>query len=115
LSSSHDDMFREMFFEEAHELLSRLQTGLAGLAEASGDRAAVDRVYRDAHSLKGAAAMVGYPMLADSARSMEQVLAQVRTGKAPWTAELAASLASDRDRLAESIEVEERQLRERSQ
>jgi two-component system chemotaxis sensor kinase CheA len=103
-----------MFFEEARELLFRLQSGLAGLADAGNDRAALDRVYRDAHSLKGAAAMVGYPKLADAARDMEQVLAQVRSGKTPLTTELARSLSSDRNRLAEWIENEERQLRERT-
>ena len=115
MSNSQDDMFREMFFEEAHELLERLQTGLASLGEAGEDRARLDRVYRDAHSLKGAAAMVGFPVIADAARNMEQALVQVRTGKAPWTAEFAGSLATQRDQLAEMIEVEERQLRERSQ
>jgi two-component system, chemotaxis family, sensor kinase CheA len=115
LSSSQDDVFREMFFEEAHELLDRLETGLTGLGAAGEDRARLDRVYRDAHSLKGAAAMVGYAVLADVARKLEQSLAQVRTGKELWTAELARSLVTERDQLAEMIEVEERQLRERSQ
>ena len=59
--------------------------------------------------------MVGYPALSDAARNMEQALAQVRTGKAPLTAELARSLGVDRDQLADLIETEERGLRERTE
>jgi two-component system chemotaxis sensor kinase CheA len=115
LSSAQDDLFREMFFEEARELLSQIQIGLARLAEASGDRASLDRVYRDAHSLKGASAMVGYPDISEMARNLEQVLIQVRTGKEPWTTGLAGSLASERDRLAVMVEARESELRERDQ
>lgn len=104
-----------MFFEEAHELLDRLRTGLDELARTGGDRAILDRVYRDAHSLKGAAGMVGYAEISDAARKMEQVLAQHRGGKAEWSDEVARSLLEDRDRLAESIEVEEQALKQRNE
>lgn len=104
-------MFREMFFEEARDLLAGLQSGLARLAEATGDRALLDRTYRQAHSLKGAAAMVGYPDIAEAARSLEQALTQVRSGKASLTADLVQTLAIDRDRLETMIDGEEKRLR----
>ena len=115
MSDSQDDVFRAMFFEEARELLAHLHSGLSSLAQASGDRTVLERTYRDAHSLKGAAAMVGYPTIADAARKLEQALLQARTGKAPMTTELARALAIDRDHLAHLIESEERQLRGRLQ
>ena len=112
MSNSRDDEFREMFFEEARELLAGLKAGLARLAEACGDQATLERTCRDAHSLKGAAAMVGYPTIADAARNLEQVLRQARTGQVPLTREFVRGLASDRDHLADLIESEEKQLRD---
>ena len=59
--ASSDDKFREMFFEEARELLIGLEEGLMELERRQGDRANLDKTFRAAHSLKGAAAMVGLP------------------------------------------------------
>ena len=54
LSSSSDDHFREMFYEEARELLISLEEGLMDLERRQGDRAHLDKTFRAAHSLKGA-------------------------------------------------------------
>ena len=59
LSMSSEDRFREMFYEEARELLISLEEGLMDLERRQSDRAHLDRTFRAAHSLKGAAAMVG--------------------------------------------------------
>ena len=52
---SSDDRFREMFYEEARELLIGLEEGLMDLERRQSDRAHLDRTFRAAHSLKGAA------------------------------------------------------------
>jgi chemotaxis protein histidine kinase CheA len=111
LSSSKDDVFREMFFEEAGELLAALEKGLSGLGKGRVDRATVDPVYRAAHSLKGAAAMVGLAEVSDLALAMERLLSQLRSGAEGWTPELATALAGDRDRLAAKVAEEERTFR----
>ncbi len=59
MGDSADDRFREMFYEEARELLIGLEEGLMDLERRQGDRAHLDKTFRAAHSLKGAAAMVG--------------------------------------------------------
>ena len=89
MSGSKADLFREMFFEEARELLTSLEQGLADPGRAGADRACLDRLYRAAHSLKGAAAMVGFAAISERALAMEKALGQVRTGAAPWTDDLA--------------------------
>jgi two-component system chemotaxis sensor kinase CheA len=105
---------REMFFEEASELLASLETGLGNLEAVALDRARLDQVYRAAHSLKGAAGMVGYPVISELALAIERVLGQVRSGVASVDAELARSVASKRDELAAAVREEEVKFRARS-
>jgi two-component system chemotaxis sensor kinase CheA len=114
LNGSKADMFREMFFEEAGELLAALETGLAGLEPASADRARLDKVYRAAHSLKGAALMVGFQRVSEMALEMERALGQVRTGQEAWTPALGESLAQQRLRLAAQVEEEATRFRDSS-
>jgi two-component system chemotaxis sensor kinase CheA len=112
LSGSKTDLFREMFFEEARELLATLEEGPGDLATAGADPARFNPLYRAAHSLKGAAAMVGFGAISERAMTMEKALGQVRAGAASWTEDLARSLAAQRDELSALIAIEERQFRE---
>ncbi len=105
------DMFREMFFEEAGELLAALEDGLSALGAAGEDRALLDRVYRSAHSLKGAAAMVGFAAISEQALAIERALGGLRTGGATMGPEQAGSLEADRRDLAALIESEEARFR----
>jgi two-component system chemotaxis sensor kinase CheA len=101
-----------MFFEEARELLAGLETGLGGLDPAAVDQSRLNEVYRSAHSLKGAAAMVGLATISDLAKEMEQALSRVRSGAAAWTVELRESLTTQLERLTEMVQREEAQFRE---
>jgi two-component system, chemotaxis family, sensor kinase CheA len=102
---------REMFFEEASELLASLEKGLGNLEAVALDRARLDQVYRAAHSLKGAAGMVGYPVISELALAIERVLGQIRSGGASVDAELARSVTSKRDELAAVVREEEVKFR----
>jgi two-component system, chemotaxis family, sensor kinase CheA len=102
---------REMFFEEASELLASLEKGLGNLETVARDRARLDQVYRAAHSLKGAAGMVGYPVISEFALAIERVLGQVRSGAATVDPEFARSIASKRDELAAVVQAEETRFR----
>jgi two-component system chemotaxis sensor kinase CheA len=104
-----------MFFEEADELLATLEQGLASLQDGADDRARLDRVYRAAHSLKGAAAMVGYSAISELALSIERALGQVRSAGQTVSPDLARSLGGDRDRLATMVKDEASRFRETSQ
>jgi two-component system chemotaxis sensor kinase CheA len=111
VSESQDDPFREMFFEEARELLEALEQGLNDPALAQGDRTRIDRVYRAIHSLKGAAGMVGLVEISSHALTMEKALGQVRTGQAPMTDEFLQAFSADRERLEAMIAGEEGRYR----
>jgi two-component system chemotaxis sensor kinase CheA len=100
-----------MFSEEAGELLAALEQGLVRLGQGPIDRAAVDPVYRAAHSLKGAAGMVGLTAISDLAQAMERSLKPLRTDSTAWSQDLGRALAADRDILAAKVAEEERLFR----
>jgi two-component system chemotaxis sensor kinase CheA len=105
------EMFREMFFEEAYELLVALREGLSRLRAAGDDRATLERTYRAAHSLKGAAAMVGLATISEQALALEKALARFRTGGGTIDPEGAGSLDADRQALASLVAGEEARFR----
>ncbi len=106
MSGSSDDRFREMFYEEARELLISLEEGLMDLERRQGDRAHLDRTFRAAHSLKGAAAMVGLAMLAEFTHGIEAVLDRIRAGTMAVDSEIITTLLESRDHLAAMVESE---------
>ena len=103
---SSDDRFREMFFEEARELLISLEEGLMDLERRQGDRAHLDKTFRAAHSLKGAAAMVGLEPIARFTNGIEAVLEKIRTGSLAVDSDIITTLLESRDHLAAMVEGE---------
>lgn len=101
-----DDRFRLMFYEEARELLIGLEEGLVELERRQGDRAHLDRTFRAAHSLKGAAAMVGLPAIAEFTHGMEAVLDRIRVGALTVDSDIITTLLEARDHLAAMVESE---------
>src|SRR4051794_33466192 len=104
--ASSDDRFREMFFEEARELLIGLEEGLMDLERRQGDRAHLDRTFRAAHSLKGAAAMVGLEPIARFTNGIEAVLEKIRGGSLGVDSDIITTLLESRDHLAAMVEGE---------
>ncbi|WP_220369775.1 Hpt domain-containing protein, partial [Paludisphaera rhizosphaerae] len=103
---SADDRFREMFYEEARELLISLEEGLMELERRQGDRAHLDKTFRAAHSLKGAAAMVGLGTIAEFTHGIEAVLDKIRTGGLVVDSDIITTLLESRDHLAAMVEGE---------
>ncbi len=101
---SVDDRFLEMFFEEARELLMVLEEGLMELESRQGDRAFVDKVFRSAHSIKGAAAMVGLSNVAGFTDKIETVLDRIRSQMIPADSDCISTLLESRDQLNLLIE-----------
>src|SRR5437667_9977422 len=95
-----------MFFEEARENLISLEDGLVELERRQGDRAHLDKTFRAAHSLKGAAAMVGLPAIAEFTHGMEAVLDRIRSGVLAVDSDIITTLLEARDHLAAMIESE---------
>src|SRR5581483_1241826 len=83
-----DDEFRKLFGEEARERVARLTSLLLELDTADPGPEALAAVFREAHTLKGGAAMVGLDRVRDVAHALEDVLEAVRGGSQPLGPEL---------------------------
>jgi len=101
-----DDRFLQMFFEEARDLLLTLEEGLMELERRQGDRAHLDKTFRAAHSIKGAAAMVGLGALAEFTHGIEAVLDRIRSGTLAVDSDVISTLLDARDHLATAVESE---------
>ena len=76
------------FQEEATDLLQRLNEGVIMLEDAPGDRDLIDRMLRDAHTLKGSSRMVGLIEISDIAHRLEDVMVKIREREMPYTPEM---------------------------
>src|SRR5258707_8218228 len=101
-----DDKFLHMFFEEARELLLSLEEGLMDLERRQGDRAHLDRTFRAAHSIKGAAAMVGLAAIAEFTHGIEAVLDRIRSRTLSVDSDVISTMLDARDHLAAAVEAE---------
>jgi two-component system chemotaxis sensor kinase CheA len=95
-----------MFYEEARELLIGLEEGLMDLERRQSDRAHLDKTFRAAHSLKGAAAMVGLREISEFTHHIEAVLDRIRAGGLPVDSDIITTLLEARDHLAAMVEAE---------
>jgi len=76
------------FKEEAAEYLQRLNEGVIALEGDSDNRPLIDRMLRDAHTLKGSSRMVGLLEISDIAHRLEDIMVGLRDGQRPYTPEL---------------------------
>ena len=68
-----DPELREIFEEEAHEIIGAFGDGIRELAKNPSDFEASRRLNRAAHTLKGAANMTGFPTVAQIGAAIEQL------------------------------------------
>ena len=82
-----DDEMREVFLEEAREVIEGAQAAAAGLASAPGELSLLTTVRRAFHTLKGSSRMVGLKAFGEAAWAGEQVfntqLAEQRDAEPP--------------------------------
>jgi len=68
----------ELAREEANDCLARIESNLLALEAGGRDPKLVDLLFRDTHSVKGAASMVGWPEVASIAHGLEDRLEDAR-------------------------------------
>lgn len=100
-TTGYEDEFRALFAEEAAQRLTDLATQLIALEDAPTDPELVGSIFREAHTLKGAAAVVGFDDVQAIAHAMEDILADVRSGARLATAPLIDGLLSAVDGIRE--------------
>jgi two-component system chemotaxis sensor kinase CheA len=98
------DRFLSLFFEEARELLQALEAGLMDLELRKGDREHLDRTFRAAHTLKGAAGMVGLKPISSFTHKVEAVLDDIRSGRMAVTHGAITLLLRAKDHLGTALD-----------
>ncbi len=83
-----DPELHKLFKAESEEHLSRLDDGLLRLEKTPADAALLEEVFRESHSLKGAARMLGLTQIEAVAHGLESILNAARKGEAPLTPEV---------------------------
>ncbi len=100
------DTHREVFIEEAYELLAELETSLLELEENPDDAEQIGRVFRSLHTIKGSGAMFGFDDIAEFTHDIETVFDRVRDGKIAVTRELINLSLSARDQIRAMLNAE---------
>lgn len=95
---------RDMFFEEAEELLEALAEGLAAMHGGDHDDETVNAVFRAVHSIKGGAGAFKLTALVAFAHRFETVLDEVRAHRLAIDPELMHTLQRSADHLTDLVE-----------
>ena len=70
--------FLGIFRDEANERLDSMSTALLAIEEGRASADAIDSLFRDAHTIKGGAGMLGLDAISELAHAVEDVLADAR-------------------------------------
>ncbi|MBF0462330.1 MAG: Hpt domain-containing protein, partial [Magnetococcales bacterium] len=96
-SMIEDQELRELFAAESEEHLHQLETGLLHLEKHPDDMVVLKDLFREAHSLKGAARMLGVRDVETLAHHFEDFLGAASKGQRTFT-------ATDVDRLTRGLD-----------
>ncbi len=96
------DAYLEAFLEEVQELVEDLNNALLQLE--SGDNEAIERIFRDVHSIKGEASVMGFDVLERVAHSFEDVAELIRSGELNVTPSLVDDLLHAGDVIESLVE-----------
>lgn len=93
------DQHREIFREEALELLGELEMSLLELEERPDDSELIGRVFRAMHTIKGSGAMFGFSVISAFTHEVETVFDLVRSGAVPVSRSLIDLTLKARDQI----------------
>jgi len=99
----NDTPYRTLFVAESRENHENLVKNLLLLEECSDD-AAIDEIFRSAHTLKGMSASMGFGEMEHLCHSMEDVFQLLRTGQLAPAARLIDVLLGCTDRIEEMLD-----------
>jgi chemosensory pili system protein ChpA (sensor histidine kinase/response regulator) len=102
---SADPEMREIFLEEAEDLLDQLDEGLRAWLQAPGDSELPTRIQRTLHTLKGGARLSGIQSIGDLSHSLETLVSGVGHGTLDATAERVLLAQCTADRLSDQVQA----------
>jgi two-component system chemotaxis sensor kinase CheA len=103
--SSDFEQFQDAFFEESAEHLAVVEEGLLQLEQHPEDLDLLNKIFRSAHSIKGASGMFGFNAVAQFTHKMETLLDLLRNGQAAVTSAIADLLLKSTDCLKTLIDA----------
>lgn len=103
--SSDFAQFQDAFFEEAAEHLAVVEEGLLQLEQHPEDLDLLNKIFRSAHSIKGASGMFGFNAVAQFTHKMETLLDLLRNGQTAATPKIADLLLKSIDCLKTLIDA----------
>lgn len=98
------NQYMEMFLDESHEHLQSLNDGLLGLEDNAEDLSILNEIFRNAHTLKGMSATMGYNKIAELTHEMEDVLDALRKEQLKVTEDIIDTLFKCLDSLEQMID-----------
>jgi len=98
-----DKELRDLFKAEGGEHVQRLNDGLLRLEKNPKDSATLEEVFREAHSLKGAARMVGVVDVENISHKLEDMLGLIKKGAMELTPEIFDSIFKSLDAIRKLI------------
>ncbi|HEX5460207.1 MAG TPA: chemotaxis protein CheA [Steroidobacteraceae bacterium] len=100
--------FLQQFVVEARELAQAASDGLLALEKSPGNAQRLDEVFRAFHTLKGSAAIVGFPAMESVMHAAEEVLTEARAGTRPLTSARIGQCLAHLDQVTEWLDAIER-------
>ena len=99
-----DNQYMDMFLDESHEHLQSLNEGLLRLEENMEEIDAVNDIFRNAHTLKGMSATMGFAKIAELTHEMEDVLDLVRKSQLKLNEDIIDTLFKCLDSLEQMVD-----------
>lgn len=98
------NQYMEMFLEESREHLQSLNDGLLALENDPEEISVVNDIFRNAHTIKGMSATMGFTKIAELTHDMENVFDLLRTEKMKVNEDIMDTLFKTIDSLEQMIE-----------
>lgn len=98
-----DKELREIFKVESGEHIQRLEAGFLCLETEPGNATVLEEVFREAHSLKGAARMIGLTGIEKISHRLEDILGTARKGMVPISSEIIDCLCGGLDAIRDLV------------
>ena len=96
--------YAKLFLSESREYLSEINTALLELERGGGD-AAVARLFRAVHTMKGMGAAMGYTSVAELSHELETLLDKLRSGSLAVTPVIIDTLFGAVDALEQTVDL----------
>lgn len=99
------DNHRQVYREEAYELLTELETGLLELEKNPHNLEIIGQVFRALHTIKGSGAMFGFDEIASFTHEVETVFDLVRDGKIEVSKDLINLSLRAKDQIKHMLDI----------